>query len=178
MAKKARKKKEIAKTVDTKAQPDRSFSVVIDTKEKQPWTFCSGAILGTEYRGLKTGDYTVEGLEDILCIERKRSVNELAGNIHEARFHRELERMTAFPYRYLLLESSLEKVIEYPRLEDLPPAVIRKIRVSGTYLLKCLNRMQVKYGVNIIYCGNTNNAIWVATNIMKEVVNLHYAEDN
>lgn len=160
------------KTVDTKTELPRSFTVVIDTREKSPWCFSSSSILGTEYRKLDTGDYSVVGLEDKLCIERKRNVTELAGNIHEKRFARELERMQDYPYRYLLLESSLTRLIEYPQHEDLPPAVLRKIRVSGKYLLKCVNRMQVKYGVNIIYCGNVFNAQWVATNLMKEVIEI------
>lgn len=150
-----------------------SFTVIIDTKEKHPWSFCSAAILEIKYQHLQTGDYTVEGLESVLCIERKRSVSELATNIHEPRFADELQRMTLFPYRYLLLESSLQKVIDYPMYEDLPPKILKKIKLSGKYILKCLNRIQVKYGVNIIYCGNTTNAIWVATNLMKEVVDLY-----
>lgn len=172
------KKRKSQKTVDTKTELPRSFTVVIDTREKSPWCFSSSSILGTEYRKLDTGDYSVVGLEDKLCIERKRSNSELANNIHEKRFIRELERMQSFKYRYLLLESSLTKLIEYPQHEDLPPAVLRKIRVRGKYLLKCVNRMQVKYGVNIIYCGNVFNAQWVATNLMKEVIELEWHQES
>ena len=162
------------KTVDTKTEIPRSFTVVIDTREKSPWCFSSAAILGTEYKKLDTGDYTVVGLEDKLCIERKRDISELAGNIHEKRFHKELERMMDYKYRYLLLESSMTRLIEYPLHEDLPPTVLSRIKVSGKYLLKCVNRMQVKYGVNIIYCGNVFNAQWVATNLMKEVIEIEW----
>lgn len=154
----------------------RSFIVVVDTKEKQPWSFSSPSILGVEYRHLKTGDYSVVDLEDVLCIERKKNASELAQNIHQTRFHAELERMQSIKYRYLLLESSIQKVIDYPRLEDLPQSVLSKIRVSGAYLLRCLNRIQVKYGINIIYCGNAYNAAWVATNLMREVVDIHYGQ--
>ena len=149
---------------------ERSFTVIVDTKEKQPWSLSSSAILDVKHQHLKTGDYTVEGFEDILCIERKASANELCQNLFQKRFRKELERMREFPERFLLLESSMEKVINYPRYEDLPPKVLKKIRVSGAYFLKCLNRMQVDYGINIIYCCNKQNAAWVATNLMSEVV--------
>lgn len=163
---------EFQKPIDPR-EIDRSFTILVDTKEKKPWSFSSKAILGIEYTHLKTGDYTVKGLEDILCIERKRSVAELAANIHEKRFFNELERMQSFPHRYLILESTLQHVLDYPNLEGLPDRIVQKIRTSGAYLLKCFNRMQVKYGINIIYCDTTFNAQWVAVNIMKEVANLY-----
>jgi len=156
-----------------KESEPRSFRVIIDTKEKYPWALTSSYILGTEFRHLDTGDYTVEGFEDKLCIERKRTVNEIAQNLHEKRFGAQLERMAEFPHKYILIESSIQKVIEYPFLEDLPPKILKKIRVRGRYILKCLNRIQVKYNIHIVYCGNTDNAIWVATNIMREVVDLY-----
>ena len=151
-----------------------SFTVLIDTHEKYPWSFTSSAILGTKYVHLKTGDYTVENLEDKLCIERKRTANELAQNVQDERFFRELDRMQQFPYRYILLESTLQKIVDYPHSEDLSPAILKRIQMRGAYLLKCINRMQVKYGVNIIYCGNSDNAQWVATNLMKEVVDIEF----
>lgn len=157
---------------------DRSFTVIVDTKEKQPWSLSSSAIQDVKYQHLKTGDYTVEGLEDILCIERKASANELCQNLFQKRFQKELVRMKEFPERFLLLESSMEKVINYPRYEDLPPIVLRKIKVSGAYFLKCLNRIQIEYGINIIYCCNKTNAAWVATNLMSEVVRKYGLKDN
>lgn len=166
--------KKTKKIVDSRKETDPSFTIIVDTREKNPWIFTSKSIRDVKYQGLKTGDYTVEGYEDKLCIERKRSVDELIHNIHEPRFYEELKRATLFPYRYLILESTLQDVIDYPMNEDLPPKVVEKIKIRGAYVLKCLNRIQVKYGINIIYCGNRNNAQWVATNLMKEVIDLEY----
>lgn len=160
------------------AEEPRSFRVIIDTREKYPWHFTSSYILGTETRALNTGDYTVEGLEDVLCIERKRNVNEIANNITTKRFANVLERMKDFPHKYIMLESSIQKVIEYPFLEDLPKSIISKIKLRGPYLLKCLNRIQVRYGVHIVYCGNADNAVWIATNIMREVVDIYGSKDH
>lgn len=72
-----------------------------------------------EKKALKTGDYTFKiqacselGFErdayfDELCIERKNSVAELAGNLCEkdGRILREFSRMTSIPYCYLLIEN-------------------------------------------------------------------------
>ena len=81
------------------------FLVVKDTREKDGWYFkesdyCQGMI----DQKLDTGDYSVQGLEDVLCIERKGSVSEIANNIVDKRFDRELDRMKEFKYKFLILE--------------------------------------------------------------------------
>ena len=72
-------------------------------------------------KALKTGDYSfmVEACAELgfmkdtyftdeLCIERKNSVDELAGNIkeHDERFFKELNRMINIKNCYLLIENS------------------------------------------------------------------------
>lgn len=151
----------------------RSFTVLVDTREKQPWELSSGRVLGREFIKLDTGDYTVEGLEDKLCIDRKASVNELAGNVTQARFKRELERIKEFPHAFIILEASAQDVFDYPHTADLPPAVRKKIKISGNYLMRCLNRMQIKYGFNVIYAGNRENAQRIAVNLMEDVLELY-----
>jgi len=160
--------------VDGRQELSPRFTVVVDTKEKKPWEFFSSSIEGTERRHLDTGDYTVAGLETVLCIERKNSASEIAQNIHQPRFVDELERMQTFKYRYIIIECNIQNIIDFPLLEDLPQKIKDEITISGAYILRCLNRIQVKYGVNIIYCGTFRNAQWVATNIMKEVINLEW----
>ena len=146
------------------------FTVIIDTREKDRWDLPSSDILGVKFQPLKTGDYTIEGMEDLLCIERKANAAELAHNIHEKRFVRELERMTEFRFRYIILEAPLTHIMEYPSYEV--PYIRNKVKLKGPYLIKCLNRMQVKYGINIIYASTKEYAAWVASNIMKEVFDL------
>ena len=79
-----------------KIQP---FKIIKDTREQEGYTFepsssryhkCEGMVV----RKLDTGDYSLEGLEDKVCIERKASVVEFANNIgHDAvRFAKEIER--------------------------------------------------------------------------------------
>jgi len=151
----------------------RSFVVIVDTKEKKPWELVSERVLGREFKSLKTGDYTIEGLEDKICIDRKGSVNEVAGNIHQPRFKRELERIREFPHAFLILEASAQDVLDYPEGSNLPPAILKKIRVNGNYLMTCLNKMQIKYGFNIIYAGNRENAQRIAINLMEHVLELY-----
>jgi len=150
-----------------------SFTVLVDTREKNPWELHSSRVLGREFTKLDTGDYTVPGFENILCIDRKANVNELAGNISQARFKKELERIKDIPHAFIILEATLQDVLDYPHTADLPAKIRKKIRMNGNFLLRCLNRMQIKYGFNIIYAGNRENAQRIAVNLMQEVLELY-----
>ena len=99
----------------TKAPP---YTVIKDTREQDGYTFekfngrytsCEGMIV----RKLDTGDYSLVGLEDKLCIERKGRISELAINLgkDKRRFMDEITRMKEFPFKFLILEFSLEDVI-------------------------------------------------------------------
>ena len=88
------------------------FLVIKDTRERDGWYFKeSNYCQGMVDKKLDTGDYSVEGLEDVLCIERKGSVSELANNIVDKRFDRELERMRDFKYKFLILEFSINDIM-------------------------------------------------------------------
>lgn len=147
------------------------FNIIRDTREKYPWEFDSKYIGEVIARKLDTGDYTVEHLEGLVCIERKRTVQEIALNLRESRFIDELNRMKEYKYRFLVCEFDLDDVRKYPIGSNIPKKHLHKIRINGEYILKCLSRFQVKYGVNIIFAGDVDNAIWSITNIMREIVN-------
>lgn len=155
---------------------NRSFTVIVDTREKQPWDLSSSRVLGREVTKLDTGDYTVQGLEDKLCIDRKACVSELAQNITTKRFIYELERIKKFPHAFLIAEFSAEDVFTFPDSADLPPRVKQRIRVNGNFIMKCLCRLQIKYGFNIIFAGNRSNAERIAINLMEDVLQLYDSE--
>ena len=79
------------------------FTIIIDTREQQPWTFNNHTVAN---RKLDTGDYSIEGLENILCIERKKSASEFANNIVESRFKDVLMRMNQLKYSFIKLKYS------------------------------------------------------------------------
>ena len=123
------------------------YCVCYDTREQQPWKFDgrTKGCVGYEKATLKTGDYTVKGLEDILCLERKKSVSELAGNVFEDRFGRELERMRGIPIAYVILEFPFWHVVEYPRVPTVPHSVRSKIKVSGSLLTSKLLGLEADF---------------------------------
>ena len=73
--------------------------ILKDTREKNGWDFKSfDRCIAVADWGLRTGDYTVKGLEKHLVIERKASTSELAINLGKKRsaFENEIKRMSSF----------------------------------------------------------------------------------
>lgn len=81
-----------------------SITAVIDTREQTPLDLAPlASITGT----LATGDYSVRGLEYVVAIERK-SLGDLLACVgrERERFHREVQRLLAYPVRCLVVEST------------------------------------------------------------------------
>lgn len=149
------------------------FIVLRDTKEKEGkgWQFSSSQYCGgTMKQSLKTGDYTILGYEDKLCIERKGCISEFAGNLMEERFYKELDRMELFKYSYLILEFSLKDLLDYPYVEGIPYSIRKRIKVRGYFLLKKLCEIQMKYKTHIIFAGDKTSSKEFVMSIFKRMV--------
>ena len=153
-----------------------AYTVIKDTREQLGYTFekfhgkyfsCNGMI----EKKLDTGDYSILGMEDKLCIERKASVSELAGNLgkDKKRFISEIERMKPFPFKFIVLEFTLEDVMKFPEGSDIPESKWSKIKITNKYILKMLVEFQMYYGVHVLFCGNRKNAKLVVNSILKRV---------
>ena len=154
----------------------RPFTIIKDTREKQGYTFAASSTKyhvckGMVNRKLDTGDYSIEGLEDKVCIERKASVVELANNvgISRKRFEAEIERMKEFPHKFLVLEFSLTDLMDFPEGSDVPNSEIKKLRVTNKYMLRFLMEMQINHNVNVIFCDSKKNAKWTVLSILKRI---------
>ena len=142
------------------------LKIIVDTREQQPWSFDFNEIAVAK---LDTGDYSVAGLEEVLCIERKKSVSEIANNIVEKRYKDRTKRMSKYKYKFLMLEFDLDDVYRYPRIPDVPKKLWEKIKVSPKFIIKCLIELQVYYNIQVVFCGDHENAERLALSIMKKV---------
>lgn len=87
------------------------MKVIVDTREQQPWTFEGQKGIQTVRKKLDTGDYSVEGLEHEVTIERK-SINDWVSTVLQdrTRFYKELERMRSYQFRCVIIESGIEEL--------------------------------------------------------------------
>lgn len=143
-----------------------NFKVIIDTREQQPWIFERTT---AENKKLDTGDYSVEGYENILCIERKKSVSEIANNITESRFKDVIERMNNYKYAFLILEFNLNDIYRYPIGSNVPKHMWNKIKITSGFIIKNLLELQLKNNIKVLFCDNANNASKIALSLMKKV---------
>ncbi len=148
------------------------FFVIKDTREQDGYFFsafntCAGMI----EQKLDTGDYTVQGLEDKICIERKGCVEELAVNLGQKKqaFMNEIERMEAFPHKFLILEFSLEDLVKFPDETRIPIKNKASLKITGKYMLKCLFEFQLYNDIHILFCGNKYNAFLAVSSILKRI---------
>ena len=89
-------------------------TVLVDTREQQPLPLFANHrnwIAGERRVKLATGDYSVEGMENLLALERK-SLADLVNctNISRARFIANCLRLAKFRWRAILIEASYEDI--------------------------------------------------------------------
>lgn len=92
----------------------KNITIIEDTREQTPLDFSGIRGVESVRKGLKTGDYSIEGYEDKICFERK-SVGDLVGTLiggHE-RFLREMDRMKDYEVKYILVEHTAGTVYRY-----------------------------------------------------------------
>ena len=149
---------------------NEQFTIIVDTREQQPWVFDNYVVANKK---LDTGDYSVEGLEHLLAVERKKSISEFANNITESRFKDVVERLSNIKYSFLLLEFDLQDVLIYPVGSTVPRRLWDKIKISPSFIMKHLLELQIHHNIKVIFCGDASNAEKMAESILRKV---HYIE--
>jgi ERCC4-type nuclease len=101
------------------------FTVVIDTRETAPYHFAGlkadakdkgvPLLIPTVEAGLKTGDYAIEGMENMATVERK-SLADLYSTLgqNRERFEREHERMAEMKRAIVMIEASWYEILKWP----------------------------------------------------------------
>lgn len=142
------------------------FTIIVDTREQIPWEF---GYHDTAKRKLDTGDYSIQGYENILAIERKRSVSELSTNLSEKRFKDVLTRLSKIKHPYMVFEFSLDEVYQFPVGSDIPKRLWDKLKITGNYIIKRLIEIQLEYGIQIVFCDDPDNAEKFVVSLMKRI---------
>ncbi len=81
-----------------------NVTAIVDTREQTPLDLSPLRTIGGT---LDTGDYSIQGLEHVVRVERK-SLPDLLGCVgrERDRFEREVQRLLAYPVRVLVVEST------------------------------------------------------------------------
>jgi ERCC4-type nuclease len=122
--------------------------VLVDAREKCPFDFSQfkNWIAGEKRTTLKAGDYSIEGMENLLVLERKTLSDLITTVIQQReRFFKQCEKMTKYRWRALLIEASYED-IKTPYDYEIYNTLAHPNAVSGT-----LDALEARYGIPVIY---------------------------
>lgn len=148
------------------------FTVIVDTREQHGYSFTGFRadakhwqrvgdppaivkppyIIPLDVAGLKTGDYSLAGYEDIIAIERKSKQDAYSTFCHEHdRFERELARLNALPgWAGVVVEASLVSC-----LSDPPPHT----KYAPKSFYRQLRAWQIRFrGVHWEFCATRTEA--------------------
>lgn len=176
-------KYEIAKRQGTNMTKRRTLRIIEDTRQqisraplfpaeaKGRWTWDIEVVTGK----LDTGDYSLEGwtgrgnLRPGICIEWKRSIDEIAGNLkndesagrHERdRFKREVVRMMEFQRRIIVICQPFEWI------HNPPPGIEIKNHWNPDSLAANLDAIQ-EVGVAVKFMPNEQHAALYVTEVVR-----------
>lgn len=137
--------------------PNKKMTIIRDSREQEGygWHFEPNEwVQDTVIRKLHAGDYSIEGMEDQIFIERKASTGEFATNCTDPTFEKELERAKNYKYKFLVLEFDSYAVFHFPLNSGIPMRMHGKLKVTSKFMLKKIVEFQIKYGLNVIFAGD------------------------
>jgi ERCC4-type nuclease len=144
---------------------NKDITIIQDTREQKPWVFDiedkarpdGMRIIGTEVKKIEAGDYTILGLEDKICIEKKSGITELFNNMipsaNQERFCREMEKLREIKHKYLIIESNLDNDMLKMSIQQF------KYPVPASRVVKWIYELQAEYDIVPIFAGNTGKKV-------------------
>ena len=85
--------------------------ILIDSREQLPYEFDSESV-EVKRHALETGDYSLAGFEDQVCIERKSLQDYVQSVIKQReRFLREVKKLREIPYACIVIEGDLTDIM-------------------------------------------------------------------
>lgn len=118
--------------------------IVIDSREQLPYAFgCQ-----TVRKKLEAGDYSVEGFEHLVAVERKSLADFTHTVIHDFhRFAAELDRLAGYEFTAVVVETDLDAM-----LRGLKKAELRTVKPAA--LLGSATQISARWSVPVLWCGS------------------------
>ena len=116
--------------------------VIVDTREQLPWEFES---LTTVRRALPAGDYSLEGLELQVAVDRKSLDDWVNTVVHDRiRFKKELRRLAGYQMAVIAVEANVADVLAHSYTSETHPHSV----------LGLAHAVFADYGVPVMWWGS------------------------
>jgi len=120
------------------------FTIVVDTREQLPYDFANCI-----KKSLASGDYSIEGLEQKIAIERKTKQDIYQSVSKERkRFKKEAERLQEYQYAAIVIECTLSDLLEPPPFSEVSPRVVINTLISWS----------IKHKLHIFFASSREHA--------------------
>ncbi|WP_256128377.1 ERCC4 domain-containing protein [Desulfolutivibrio sulfoxidireducens] len=131
--------------------PDAPLQIIVDSREQAPYAFASFNVEVVR-AGLRTGDYSLPGLETLVAVERK-ALDDLIGclTVGRGRFERELDRARGMTCFAVVVEASMEDVSRHRYTSRMNPHAA----------MQSVLAFQVRYGMPFVWAGSRRGGEYV-----------------
>jgi ERCC4-type nuclease len=130
--------------------------VVIDTREQAPYTFDPARVVLVQ-KALPAGDYSLEGYETRIAIERK-SLDDFVGTVIRARgrFEEELSELSGYEFACVVVEASIEDVLLHRY----------RMAVHPNSVLGSAIAITVDHRIPVFFCGTRQHACYFVEGLL------------
>jgi len=140
--------------IKKKKQLPMNFNIVYDDREKRPWTFLEKDYGVMKKKRLKCGDYSIEGYEDCIAIEKKSGVGELFANLtgrYRETFKRFLKRLSKYPVKCIIVENGFSDSNINSVLYTLRKKSKNRLQLSDDTMYYWVSEIMCKYSIPILF---------------------------
>lgn len=132
--------------------------IVVDTREQLPYAFDPERVQVVR-RTLPAGDYSIEGFENRVAIERK-TLDDLVSTVIHARerFGRELTELRAYDFACIVVEADFEDVLEHRYR-----GYARPLAIVGAVAAIVASR-----GIPVFFLGDRQNAVLFVEKLLEK----------
>lgn len=142
------------------------FTIVIDTQEQLPYRFADSVT-----RKLKTGDYSIAGLESLITIERKTKSDAYRTiGTGRKRFIRELYRMQRMDYAAIVIECSMSDFLIPPTGRNYKAS---KHVLSPKAAINSLISWSLRFNIPVWFAGNRELAQTLVCRLLEKYHKYH-----
>lgn len=143
------------------------FQLVIDTREKQPYTFACPTLR----QALPAGDYSVAGHQGDVAVERKSLPDFVHTVVHDTRrFDAELDKLAVMKSACVVIEADLDRVLRGAHASELR-------RVAPPALLGAALSIHYRWSVPVFWCGSRPAACHFTEQFLRMYVRTLYGEN-
>lgn len=127
--------------------------IVVDSREQRPYSFTSDRVGGVVTTALPAGDYSLQGYETRIAIERKSLADYINTVVHsQDRFARELALLRSYPRAWIVVEASMDDVLQGRFESGVKPQALFAMSAA----------LQVVYGIEVQFAFDRATArAWV-----------------